>query len=52
LQLYDACADIARRHKLPERTTGALAEGAHGLRLTHSTYKAIVEIAVGESTPA
>jgi Fic family protein len=48
-RLYVACADIASRKGLPERTTGALAEVAYGLRLTHSTYKMIMEITAGET---
>ncbi|HST54601.1 MAG TPA: Fic family protein [Solirubrobacteraceae bacterium] len=47
--LYGACAEIANRNSLPERTTGALAEAAYGLRLTHSTYKIIMEITAGET---
>jgi Fic family protein len=47
-RLYIACAEIAERHDLPERTTGALAEVAYGLRLTHSTYKMIMEMTAGE----
>jgi Fic family protein len=47
-RLYGACAEIAQRNGLPERTTGALAEVAYGLRLTHSTYKMIMEITAGE----
>lgn len=47
--LYEACASIGQRHGLPERTTGALAEVAYGLRLTHSTYKTIMEITAGET---
>jgi Fic family protein len=48
-RLYEVCADIATRNGLPERTTGALAEVAYGLRLTHSTYKMIMEITAGET---
>ncbi len=48
-QLYESCSNIARRHRLPERTTGALAEVAYGLRLTHGTYKTIVEMTAGET---
>jgi Fic family protein len=48
-RLYDACARIASRNSLPERTTGALTEVAYGLRLTHSTYKMIMEITAGET---
>lgn len=47
-RLYEACAEIAQRNGLPERTTGALAEVAYGLRLTHGTYKMIMEITAGE----
>lgn len=47
--LYEACASVGQRHGVPERTTGALAEAAYGLRLTHATYKAIVEITTGET---
>jgi Fic family protein len=48
-RLYEACGDIARRNGLPERTIGALAEAAYGLRLTHHTYKTIMEITAGET---
>jgi Fic family protein len=47
--LYEACADIATHNGLPERTIGALAEAAYGLRLTHGTYKMIMEITAGET---
>lgn len=47
-RLYDRCAEIAARNGLPERAVGALAEVAYGLRLTHSTYKTIVEVTAGE----
>jgi Fic family protein len=48
-RLYEACARIVEVHCLPERTTGALAEVAYGLRLTHSTYKLIVDVTAGEA---
>jgi Fic family protein len=48
-RLYDACTEIAQQHGLPDRATGALAEVAYGLRLTHSTYKMIMEITAGET---
>jgi Fic family protein len=48
-QLYAACLTIAQKHGLAERTTGALAEVAYGLRLTHATYKMIVETTAGET---
>jgi Fic family protein len=48
-RLYIACAEIARQHGLPERTTGALIEAAYGFRLTNSTYKTLVELTAGET---
>jgi Fic family protein len=48
-RLYEACAAIAHRRTLPERAVGALAEAAYGLRLTHGTYKTIMEITAGET---
>ncbi|MBA3808127.1 MAG: Fic family protein [Solirubrobacterales bacterium] len=48
-RLYAACAEIAEQHGLPDRTTGALVEAAYGFRLTHSTYKIIVELTAGET---
>jgi Fic family protein len=48
-RLYEVCTAIAQQHGLPERVTGALAEAAYGLRLTHSTYKVITEITAGET---
>jgi Fic family protein len=47
-RLYAACTEVAENHGLPERTTGALVEAAYGLRLTHATYKRIVEVTAGE----
>jgi Fic family protein len=47
--LYAACAELADAHGLPERTSGALVEAAHGLRVTNAAYKAIVEITAGET---
>jgi|HubBroStandDraft_2_1064218.scaffolds.fasta_scaffold00643_17 Fic family protein len=48
-RLYVACTAIAHQRGIPERTTGALAEVAYGLRLTHSTYKKIMEMTAGET---
>jgi Fic family protein len=48
-RLYSACAEIAENHGFPERTTGALVEAAYGFRLTHGTYKKIVEVTAGET---
>jgi Fic family protein len=47
-RLYGTCSEIADRNDLPERTVGALAEVAYGLRMTHGTYKRIVEMTAGE----
>lgn len=47
-QLYVACMDIVERHGLPERAAGALMEVAYGLRMTHATYKRIVDFTAGE----
>ena len=48
-RLYAACAEIAEGLGLPERTTGALVEAAYGFRLTHASYKKIVELTAGET---
>jgi Fic family protein len=48
-RLYTACAEIAEQHGLPDRVTGALVDAAYGLRLTHSTYKRLVELTAGET---
>lgn len=48
-RLYTACGELARNRRLPERTTGALVEAAYGLRLTHTSYKRIVELTEGET---
>jgi Fic family protein len=48
-RLYAACAEIAEDLEVPERTTGALVEAAYGFRLTHASYKKIVELTAGET---
>jgi Fic family protein len=48
-RLYTACAEIAEQHGLPDRTTGVLVEAAYGFRLTHSTYRMLVELTAGET---
>jgi Fic family protein len=48
-RLYAACAEIAEQHGLPDRMTGALVEAAYGFRLTHSTYKMLVDLTAGET---
>jgi Fic family protein len=47
-RLYTACSELAEAHGLPERTAGPLVEAAYGFRLTHASYKAIVEVTAGE----
>ena len=48
-RLYAACTQIAERHGLPDRMTGVLVEAAYGFRLTHSTYKMLIELTTGET---
>lgn len=48
-RLYAACADLASTHGLPDRMTGVLVEAAYGFRLTHSTYKMLVDLTAGET---
>lgn len=48
-RLYAACSEIAKRRGLPDRSTGALVEAAFGFRLTHSTYKRLVELTAAET---
>jgi len=48
-RLYAACAATAEQHGLPDRTTGVLVEAAYGFRLTHSTYKLLVDLTAGET---
>jgi Fic family protein len=47
-RLYHACSDLAAGFRLPERVVGGLVESAFGLRVTHASYKTIVEITDGE----
>jgi Fic family protein len=48
-RLYAACGELAQQHGLPDRTTGVLVEAAYGFRLTHSTYKMLVDLTAGET---
>lgn len=48
-RLYHACGALAANSRLPERAVGGLVEASLRLRLTHSSYKTIVEITAGES---
>lgn len=47
-QLYVVCGELVEKHGLPERTTGALAEAAHGFRIRRASYRSIVDITQGE----
>ena len=47
--MYAACAEIAEDHGLPDRTSGVLVEGAYGFRITHASYKRIVELTASET---
>lgn len=51
-RLYVQCANLADDRGLPERTAGALLEAAFGFRLTHSSYKRIVDVTAGETIPS
>jgi Fic family protein len=47
-RLWVACNDLAAKHQLPERTTGALADAAMGLRVRNASYRSVVEATAGE----
>ncbi|MCY3850213.1 MAG: Fic family protein [Acidimicrobiaceae bacterium] len=47
--LWDACEQIARRHRLAPRTVGALVDAARGWRLRRSLYVAITKATAGET---
>lgn len=47
--LWDACEQIARRHRLAPRTVGALVDAARGWRLRRSLYMAITKATAGET---
>jgi Fic family protein len=48
-RLYVECARLAEANRLPERSAGALLEAAFGFRMTHASYKAIVDATAGEA---
>jgi Fic family protein len=48
-RLFAACAEVVERNGLPDRATGALVEAAYGFRVTHASYKTIVELTAGET---
>jgi Fic family protein len=47
-QLWMACGELARAHRLPERCVGALSEAAQGFRIRRATYMHNVRITFGE----
>lgn len=47
-QLYLACCDLVERHRLPDRTAGALSEAALGFRIRRGSYRRIVAVTAGE----
>lgn len=46
--LYTRCAELAARHRLPERSVGPLVEASFGLRLRNSSYRHIVQQTEGD----
>jgi Fic family protein len=46
--LWDACEQIAQRHKLSPRAVGALVDAARGWRLRRSLYVSITKATAGE----
>jgi Fic family protein len=46
--LWDRCEQLARRHRLPDRTVGALCDAARGWRLRRSLYVKTVRSSAGE----
>ena len=47
--LWDACEQVARRHRLAPRIVGALVDAARGWRLRRSLYVAIIKATAGEA---
>lgn len=46
--LWDRCDQLARRHRLPDRSVGALCDSARGWRLRRSLYIKTVKSSAGE----
>ncbi len=46
--LWDRCDQLARRHRLPDRSVGALCDAARGWRLRRSLYIKTVKSSAGE----
>jgi Fic family protein len=47
--LWDRCDQLARRHRLPDRSVGALCDAARGWRLRRSLYIKTVNASAGEA---
>lgn len=47
-ELWDACEQIARRHRLSPRAVGALVDAARGWRLRRSLYVSTTKATAGE----
>jgi Fic family protein len=47
-ELWDRCALLARRYRLPERSVGVMFDAARGLRIRNATYRATVRESEGE----
>lgn len=46
--LWEKCEDLARRHRLPERTVGPLSDAARGLRIRNASYRNVVKESSGD----
>ena len=47
-QVWNACAELAGSHKLPERSISALWDAAIGFRIRNSTYRAAIKYSFDE----
>jgi Fic family protein len=47
-QLWAACAELAARHRLPERAASGLYDAAHGVRLRNAFYRKLVQETLDE----
>lgn len=47
-KLWDACTVLAVRHGLAQRSVGAMADAARGLRIRNGTYRVVVRETEGE----
>ena len=47
-ELWEACAEVARRRRLPDRSAGPMFDAARGLRIRNGTYRATVRASDGD----